>query len=591
MRPLAPLTDPSVTPPLQPPSDIDARLRGSAPASCEEELQRLGGLALTPLQQAARTFAAGALALRRGRLDDAVERLDAAAHAFDTCEAPQAAALARCEAWLARIRRGPRKVFADAIAALEGIRDAATEDALVAVVSEHYRGTALRYAGHTEDTLEALLSAFAHSDGLLIERGQVLNSLGTLYQVMGAYGAAQAALEHAAEINHQVGDLVSEAISYGQLGSAALARDELDAARRHLQRQQWLAERVGDAFGEARSLVFLADLAVAKGRPDDALQLAQQAQRVATSVTPPLGMWQAYSLRTEGRARLELGQPQAQAILQRAAERFAAMGNRLGEALVGWDCIVGRAGRADPAELRRALQQPAWALASLGLTGRLAQLLLGLRRRLPADAADQRLLDQTVASCGQLHPHVITDQEVDLVLKQPHTLANIASRRIAAQRNLGRLAACRLAAGGLYLAAVAAEALGTIPALPSLRSEATLVGQFPGVALLAWRAGTEVAIIARDLTSLRASLGDDTRAALGWFAAAQVSSTPFAGETGVAVTGASCNALLMRVLAAAAGRLLLQGVTGWDEACAGLAAMSGFQTEQLAAAAAGRRSG
>ncbi len=577
MRPLDPLTHPELSQ-LTPRSDVDAQLRGSPPAEVEQELKRLAGLSLRPLEQAANHYAVGALALRRGRLNDAVEELDQAAQAFTKLDAPQAAALSRCESWLARIRRGPRKVYPEAAAALEQI--GADDNQLVFVVSEHYRGTALRYSAQTEQTLEALLRAFQRSDGLLIERGQVLNSLGTLYQVMGAYGAAQAALEHAAEINHQVGDLVSEAISYGQLGSAALARDELKAARRHLQRQQWLASRVGDAFGEARSLVFLADLAIAMGRPDDALDLAQQAQQVATSVTPPLGMWQAYALRSEGRARLELQQDDAEEILQRAAERFATMGNQLGEALVGWDRALGRAAVTDAATLRQQVAKPAWALASLGLTGRLAQQLLELRQRQPqTEQGDELELDQTIAACGQVHPHVITAQEVDLVLKRPHTLATIASQRIAAQRNLGRLTACRLGDVGLYMAVVVAEQLQTVSALPSMRSAATLLGQLPGVALLAWRPSTPLPLIARDLSSLRVQLGEDTRAALSWSPDGKIASTPFAGEDGVALQGPGTMELLKHGLAAAPGTLAIVAVDDWNEECEGLAVMGGYEVD------------
>ena len=45
------------------------------------------------------------------------------------------------------------------------------------------------------ETLRVLLDALAASDGLGSTRAQVLNSLGTLYVVLGAYGAATAVLE------------------------------------------------------------------------------------------------------------------------------------------------------------------------------------------------------------------------------------------------------------------------------------------------------------------------------------------------------------------------------------------------------------
>ena len=48
---------------------------------------------------------------------------------------------------------------------------------------------------------------------MLEERAQILNSIGTLYVIMGAFGAAQAMLEHAAELHHQNGDAVGEGLA------------------------------------------------------------------------------------------------------------------------------------------------------------------------------------------------------------------------------------------------------------------------------------------------------------------------------------------------------------------------------------------
>src|SRR6185436_14303874 len=106
-------------------------------------------------------------------------------------------------------------------------------------------------------------------------------------------------------------DAVGEAIAWGQLGSAALARGELERARRYLQKQEWFAAKVSDAFGRARALTFLADLALELGRPDDTVTLTETARSVAASVTPPLTIWIAYATRAIERARVELGQPGA----------------------------------------------------------------------------------------------------------------------------------------------------------------------------------------------------------------------------------------------------------------------------------------
>ena len=51
--------------------------------------------------------------------------------------------LARCEAWLSLIRRGPRKVYDEAMDALKSIADG-SEHATVRVVATHYRAASRR---------------------------------------------------------------------------------------------------------------------------------------------------------------------------------------------------------------------------------------------------------------------------------------------------------------------------------------------------------------------------------------------------------------------------------------------------------------
>src|SRR5262249_57029899 len=102
-----------------------------------------------------------------------------------------------------------------------------------------------RLSGDALATQRTLLEAFRLSGPFLEERAQILNSLGTLYVVLGAFGAAQALLEHAAELHRRFGDAIGEAIAHGQLGSAALALGDFERARRHLQKQEWLAPPPG----------------------------------------------------------------------------------------------------------------------------------------------------------------------------------------------------------------------------------------------------------------------------------------------------------------------------------------------------------
>lgn len=572
MRPLDSLVEEPVA------SSVARLLNEAPPHDVRVELDRLDALTLSGAQQAARDFAHGALALREGRLDDAHERLRAAATTFEAAKEAQASALSACEAWIAAIRRGPRRVYRDAIEALQRIADAHAAAPHVWVVASHYRATALRYSGQTEATLEALLAAFAASDGLLSERAQVLNSLGTLYVVLGAYGAAEAVLSHAAEVNHQLGDRVSEAISFGQLGSAAMGRGELEEARRHLQKQEWFASQVGDNFGRARALVLLGDLAIDLGRPDDAVELAQQAREVASSVTPPLQMWMAYATRTIGRAKVELGDKDAAQELADAQARFATMGNQLGDALVSWDLAHLEAKTAG-LQNRDIWHETATKLAALGLGAKVALVMLDLRE-LVDDPVEVKRLDLAIAAASQSFAHLATAQEVEHVLSSPDTVASIATRRIAGQRNLARLAASTLAQPGLHLAVVAAAAIGTeLRALPTGRSQSTLLAQMPSAAIWSWADGASAQEMARDLSSLCAALGEDTRVVLGWFPAARVTAVPFAGELGIELTGADLASHIVAALSSAPGTLTLLAGTDWDGEAEALARMSGLASD------------
>jgi tetratricopeptide (TPR) repeat protein len=563
---------------LNPPDEaaVARLLREATVPEVRQELTRLDESELSGAALGARAYAHGALALREGSLEHAAQAFDEAAAAFEASGSDEAAALARCEGWLARIRRGPRSVYSEASDALATVA-AEAPWVRVQVVATHYRATALRYHGQAEATLGVLLEAFAKSDGLLSERAQVLNSLGTLYVVLGAHGAAESVLAHAAEINHQIGDRVSEAISYGQLGSAAVGRGDLEAAKRYLQKQEWFASRVGDNFGQARALVLLGDLAVDLGRADEAIELATKARDIASSMQPPLRMWIAYATRTIGRAKLEIGQSDAEEELEGARERFETMGNRLGEALVRWDLARLRWPRADGD--RTAWFEAAWAFAALGLSGRVAQLLADLREMDGAEA--DRQLGLVLAATAQGHAHLAQGQEVQLVLTEPDTLAEIATRRIGGQRNLARLSAMTLADTGLVIAVIAAAGLGTgLTAMPSRRAEAALIGQLPGAAIWVWPDHIDRKIVSRDLASLRVTLGEDTRAVLGRYPDARVIATPFAGEVGATIEGADLGSYVAAAIASAPARLSVLPSLDWDREAEAIARLAGFAPAQ-----------
>jgi tetratricopeptide (TPR) repeat protein len=569
--------------PLDPLKDVSsiARLLKSAPAEeVRAEISRLELLPLEELAAASRDYARGALAQREGALDAACANLSAAAPLFEMFGEVHAGKLAACEAILATVRRGPRTVYKDAIASLERIAKGAGDDVLVAVVATHYRGTAERLLGDAQATQKSLLWALERSTPFLEERAKILNSLGTLYVVMGAHGAAQSLLEHAAELHQRNGDVIGEAIAYGQLGSAALALGDLERARRFLQRQEWLSSRVGDVFGQARSLIFLADVALSRGRPDDALPLAQRAKDLALAAKPPLRLWVAYATRAMGRARLNMGDKGAHAELEAAAAIFAEVGNPLGTALTGWDRARRDAHADNPDAPRADFFRPAWQLASLGMSGRVSEVLRDERLSFPNTA---RASERSIAAAAQGLTHLTVGQEVELLYGAPDELASIADQRTAALRNLARLSALSLAPRGLIIAAAASGGVGSSlrnAVLPHDRTNAVSVADIPGLVVWAWPMVTAVAQIGKDLVVLRNMLGADARISLVRYADARVVAGPLAGEVGPRLEAPGFGSAIFAALALPGGMLLVAPDIAWDQEAETVTAAAGFTTQR-----------
>lgn len=573
--------------PLSPVSPIARLLRSAPTAEVSAELDRLAALTLDPLPAAALMFARGALRLREGALTQAHDELDAASAELLAEGEIEAGLLARCEVLLARIRRGPRSVYAGAIDALDSLLDTAENKAIprVAVVALHYRGTAERLSGDALATQRTLLDAFQRSEPhegdaapLLDERAQILNSLGTLYVVLGAYGAAQALLEHAAELACRLGDAVGEAIAHGQLGAAALATGDLDRARLHLQKQEWLASRSGDVFGRTRALTFLADVALDAGRPDEAAELAELALRSAASVDPPLALWSAYATRALGRARMDIGDVAAARVrLDAARAGFTQFGNPLGQALVDWDLARLASDEAQASGPEAAAPPdwftPAWALGSLGLGARVAKLLADRRRT-------GGVVDLALAASAQAAPHLADAQEIELIYGDPAALATIALRRSAASRNLGRLAALTIAPPGLLLAAIASAKIGGAHrALPPERSAGAALLEIPGAAVWGFPLAASIEEVGRDLAALRAALGPDARAVLVACPGARVLAPPFPGELGASLEGVDSTSLIAAACALDAGLLSLAPEVAWTPEAEARARMAGFKVQ------------
>lgn len=549
--------------PLSSHSPIFRLLKRAAASDVRAELDRLSSLPpLNPLEEASLRFAHGVLGLREGELDQAHTALNEAFGAFDRLGEKQAALMCRCEALMATIRRGPRSVYSGAVNELDAIEKGAGDDIRLKVVAMHYAATATRMSGDAVGTEKRLLRALAASEHVPDERAKVLNSMGTLYVVMGVYGAAESLLSHAAELHHQFGDAVGEAIAYGQLGAAAIGMGDLERARLCLQKQEWLCSRVGDAYGRARALTFLADVALDLGRPDDALTYAEMARGVASSTTPPLRIWIAYATRAAGRGASDLGKHNALSELLSARELFSAIGNPLGSALCEWDLARHHerskktiALDKDPNKLESNAMdshaqgswfKAAWSLASLGLSARVAQLLSDQRGILEGGRGEQAGLDlnpqhrareRSIAALCQLTPHLSAAHEVELIYGAPDELSAIASRRTHAQRNLARLAALCIAERGLWAASIHVPEKGhSLRIFPGERASAALIACVPGgekcgtCVVWAWPMSTSVAEVGRDLASLRGSFGSEAKAFVFAAPSAQVLSPPFAGE-------------------------------------------------------------
>ena len=558
--------------PLEPLAEISQverlilRARASEAAA---EIARLEGLSLSPVQEAARTYARGALAMREGSLAPAEADFQAASSAFHAVGEAEASHIARAEALLAKMCRGPKQAFSEAESALSDLAQATTF-ARVRVVATHYRGAALRLLGDAQGTQKNLLDALAMAGENPGERPKILNSLGTLYVVLGAYGAAEALLEHAAELHHRRGDAVGEAIACGQLGAAALGLGNLEKARTWLQRQEWLASQVGDAFGRARALTFLADVALDLGRPDDALEMANMARDVARSTTPPLAIWLAYATRAAGRAKADLHDKTAEAELRDARARFTTIGNSLGLALTEWDLVRLSGGEVKPIEGDGTNDEtltwsgPAWALASLGLSARVSGLLRDhadqrdapWRERFPlqhelatppgiAPGAKLRSpiadAEEAFFAVAQTAPHLGVPREIALVYEAPGVLGEVSNRRMSAQRNLARLGALTIAKVGLVIATIRWTGAPAFRALPPERASCAAIGALPGTAQWAWPLATPEPDVERDVAALRAALeaagAKDVTIALEKHPSARVVSPPFAGEVAATVEG------------------------------------------------------
>jgi tetratricopeptide (TPR) repeat protein len=524
---------------MRPLEHLPAAVRSKLSSAPVDEAEQAIELLDPTASGAATTFARALVARRRG--DRATGALfEASASAFLQEGDGEAASIATSEAWLARVGAEGERAHRAAIVALSDLaRDAATNAARAS--AQVALGAVTRAAGDAVGSQRALLDALASSEGLLEERARALNTLGTLYVVLGAHGAAEALLEHAVELQRRLGDRVGEAIAHGQLGAAAAALGDRERAKQHLSRQEWLAAKIGDRHGQARSLVWLSELAREAGHADEGEALAERALTIAEAPAP-LSLWVAHAKRVRGRARAAMESPAARADLIDARARFTAFGNPLGVALTGWDLAIldAREGKA------AGFDEPALGLGALGVAPRVAELLL--------DAGAE---DRAILAAAQAAPHLGAAHEIALVYDRPEALIAIASRRTEASRNLGRLAALSIAPRGLVIAIVVARAAGPSTLPPESRSCAS-VGALPGLAVWAWprREPVDFTPIVEATRILLAALGADARARIVDVPDARVVAPPFLGDVGAELEGLDLAELAAQAFTLAPGELI-----------------------------------
>jgi len=540
--------------------ELSRALSGRPAREARALLEEIRGeaAAADPRSRAALSFADGAFALREGVLEVAERSFAEADAAFTATGDVESSERARIERAVALARRGKRELATEALEIATSLADGGATEA-VRVAATIAIGTAQRVLGDAGAAQSTLAKAVLLSKDVPELKSQALNSLGTLCVVLGAYGAAEALLEHAAELARLRGDVIGEAIAMGQLGAAALGRGDPEAARRFLSRQEWLAASVGDAFGRTRALVWLAEVALDLERPDDAIEIAERARTSGQSVDPPLGTFIAYADRVAGRARLSMHDARGREALERARAAFASQRLPLGEALTARDLALA----SRPIDRAGLLA----ALADVAGLGTLDRVLEGLLR---ADADPTVTLEVASALPRRTEP-----LEASLVHDDPAVLASAARPRSAARKNLGRLAVLAFEGAPLVVAAIVAgeareDGAALSEVIDSPRTRAAMIGQLGGVVVLAWSQTLPPARMAEDLAAAMTRLGPGARAAVRMRTDARVDGPGYGAALGARTRGVDVAALLASALAAPEGHASIASDTAasWAEAIA-----------------------
>ena len=277
--------------------------------------------------------------------------------------------------------------------------------------------------------LEAARSCAALTDDLELQ-GRVLMYLGAIRYHHADWDAALGHYEEALDLAHRNSDPWAECLALSDLGSLFVRQSRFEEARRYLTRSLDLSRRVGNRRVEGLTLTNLGLLDAAEGDIDAAEARYREAWPLLEEVEgyPLAGL--ANNL---GVIAVELGRPDAEAILNPGLVQARRVGSRRFEAVILTNLGAARLDRGEPEGLD-VLRSGAEILREIGDTVHVAIASVAIATELHCRGAlDEALVTLEVAASAF--------QERDDI---PQLTVRVEGRRAALLADLGRDATAAL---------------------------------------------------------------------------------------------------------------------------------------------------